>query len=60
MVEKVVRIFDSMEEANEADRAYRLSLSPEERMEILRQLIERGKSETAEGFERVYRIIELT
>ena len=50
--------FDSLEEADKADRAYRLSLSPQERLEILLNLI-RNYYGPSKGLARVYTIVEL-
>jgi hypothetical protein len=44
VVEKVFRIFHSFEESEKADKEYYLSLTPEERLEILFELIERYKT----------------
>jgi hypothetical protein len=40
-VEKVIRVFKSFEEAEEADREYYRSLTPKQRLDILFTLIER-------------------
>ena len=59
LVQKVVRVFHSFQESEKADREYYLSLSPEQRMEILFELIARGQpDEPEQGFERVYRIVK--
>lgn len=59
-MQKVVRIFHSFKESEEADKKFYLSLTPTQRMEILFELIARGKRDgTSERFERVYRIIKL-
>jgi hypothetical protein len=58
-----IRRFESHEEADEEDRRYYASLTAEERLEILLELIDRyrsGYGEAAERFERVYRIDELS
>ena len=41
LVEKVVRVFKSFEEAEEADREYYRSLTTEQRLDILFMLVER-------------------
>lgn len=56
--------FSSFGEADEADRNFYASLTPQERLDILLDLIlssgtREQTGETAEGFERVYRIAEL-
>ncbi len=59
---KNVARFSSFEESDRAERRYYLSLSPQERIEILLELVERsGESggEAVEGFARVHRIVEL-
>lgn len=59
-MEKVVRVFHSFKESEKADRAYYLSLSPQERLEILFELIDRcHPHETQSRFERVYRVVKL-
>ena len=58
-MEKVIRKFDSPEQAETRDREFYRSLTPEQRLEILLELIENSTRGTAEGFERVYRVVEL-
>ena len=59
-MEKVVRKFNSFEEADAADAREDLRLTPEQRIEILFELQERGYADAAQQrFERVYRITEL-
>ncbi len=59
-VEKIVRIFNSFEEADAADAREDLRLTPEQRIELLFELQERAYSDaTQQRFERVYRITEL-
>jgi hypothetical protein len=58
----VIRRYDSLTEADSADAQYYGSLTPEERLDILFDLVESYRSaygEGSEGFERVYRIDEL-
>jgi len=58
-----VRIFSSFREAEEADTAFYASLSPQERLDLLLDLIARHREsigETTERFERVYRVTELS
>jgi len=57
-MERVVRTFSSHEEAAKADREYYRSLTPEQRLDILLELIEQGGGGTQSRFERVYRVIE--
>jgi len=61
---RAVKVYQSFEESDRADRDYYRSLTPEQRMRILFELNERmdwGRNgEPAEGFPRVYRVIELT
>jgi len=61
-MESVVRHFGSYAEAEAADRAYYQSLTPEQRLEILFELVHRYREEhgCSERFERVYRIVELS
>lgn len=57
-----VKRYDSLAEADEADRRYYASLTPEERLEILLDLIATYRSNflgTSERLERVYRVDEL-
>ena len=58
-MKKVVRKFKTHAEADKADREYYRSLTPEERLDILLDLIEQGSDGASEGFKRVYRITEL-
>ena len=63
MVDKTVRTFDSLSDAGRADRAYYASLRPEERLDILLELIasyRESLGEAAERLERVHRVIELS
>jgi hypothetical protein len=59
----VLRVFSNFREAEEADRALYASLSPQERLDILLELVGRQREsmgETAERLERVYRVVELS
>jgi hypothetical protein len=59
-VEKIVRVFRSLEEADEADLRVYASLSPEERVKILIELRDRRHPDAAEqGLARVCRVVEL-
>ncbi len=53
-----MRWFESLEEADKADRAYLLSVSPRDRLEILLNLI-RDYYGPSKGLARVYTIVEL-
>jgi hypothetical protein len=60
-MEKVVRVFNSFEEAEAADREYYRNLTPEQRLRVLFSIVatdEADKDGTQKGFQRVYRIIE--
>jgi hypothetical protein len=59
-VEKIVRKFDSHAEALAADRAYYKSLTPEQRMDILLDLInaQRSSDETSQRLARVCRVVK--
>ena len=61
-VERVVRQYESHAAADTADRAYYLSLTPQQRLEILFELVRRYREEhgCSERLERVYRIVELS
>ena len=60
-MEKVVRIFGSHREADEADREY-FRILTQQRLDIFLEVLWRGRSgdEAAERLERVYRIVELS
>ena len=59
-VEKVVRIFDSAAEADEADALSDAELSPDERVAIVIELRERCHPDASQqGLARVSRIVEL-
>jgi len=60
-MEPVVRKFSSHADADAADRAYYRSLTPQQQIEILLTLIERGKKpdEIGQKPARVYRIVKL-
>jgi len=56
-------MFNSFAEAERADDEYYASLTPEERLDILLEMIARhqdSENETAKRFERVSRIVELS
>jgi ABC-type multidrug transport system ATPase subunit len=59
-MEKAVRIFHSFAEAGKADDEYYRSLTPEQRLEILLELVQSQQPDEAEQrLERVCRIIKL-
>jgi uncharacterized protein YdeI (YjbR/CyaY-like superfamily) len=59
-VEKTARIFHSFAEADKAEAQYYRSLTPEQRLEILFDLVDSQKpDETEQRLERVCRIIKL-
>lgn len=61
-MEKMVHISKSFEEAEEWDLEQELSLTPQERLDILQQLREEYytfKNENRKEFQRVYRIVKL-
>lgn len=60
-MEKKIQKFSSFEEAEKAEREYYRSLTPQQRIEILLELIARYRSndESSERLERVYRIAKL-
>jgi hypothetical protein len=52
--DKQVRVFRSFQEDEDADRAFYRSLTPEQRLDILLQLI----AQHGERLERVYKIVK--
>ena len=63
VVDKVARVFDGAAAADEADARYYASLSPQERVDLLLELVNRYRDslgEAAERLERVCRVTELT
>jgi hypothetical protein len=59
-VEKVIRIFRSFAEADKADFEYYQSLTPEQRLDILGELISLAQpDETKQRLKRVCRVIKL-
>ena len=61
-MEKMVRVFNSHDEADEADDEYYRKLTPQQRLDIFLEILWRGREhdEAAERLERVYRIVELS
>lgn len=58
-MEKRAAKYPSHEAAEKADRAYYLSLTPEERMRIFLEILERGRHGASERLEKVYRVVKL-
>ncbi|HZM03151.1 MAG TPA: hypothetical protein VFC44_09015 [Candidatus Saccharimonadales bacterium] len=59
-MEKVIRTFKSFEEADKADAEFYRALTPEQRLDILGELIARVYPDAhKQGIERVCRIIKL-
>jgi len=62
-MERHVRIFRGFEAAERADEDYYASLSPQQRVDLLLELIAawtEAHGAAAEGFARVHRIVELS
>jgi hypothetical protein len=62
-MERVVRVFSSFDEAEQPDAAFYANLTPQERLDVLLELIERHRSAlgpSAQRFERVHRVVELS
>ena len=59
-MEKVVRIFETFEEADAADALSRAQMTPQQRVDIFFELRERAHPDAfKQGFARVYRVLEL-
>lgn len=58
-MERVVRKFDSFEEAEQADLEYYRSLTPEQRLDILFELVAQVNGENPPRLERVCRVVKL-
>jgi hypothetical protein len=62
-VDRVLQVFHSFEDADRADHQFYADLTPEERLDVLLELVERHRSalgETANRLERVHRVVELS
>ncbi len=62
-MDRVAQVFTSFDEAEGADDAYYASLTPEERLDVLLEIIERYRSslgEAADRLERVHCVVELS
>ena len=63
MMQNVLRIFSNFREAEDADRAFYASLSSQERLDLLLDLVagqRESMGEAAARLERVYRVVELS
>jgi len=63
VVQREVRVFSSFDDAERADVEYYASLTPDERVAILLEIIANHREatgETSERLERVYRVTELS
>ncbi|MBK9263853.1 MAG: hypothetical protein IPM54_29120 [Polyangiaceae bacterium] len=61
-MDRSIQVFRSFEEADEADVAYYAGLTPQERLDILLNLIanyQESLGEAATRFERIYQVVEL-
>jgi hypothetical protein len=61
-MDRQVQVFNSFEDADRADDQFYAELSPEQRLEMLLELVEQHRSllgETASRLERVHHIAEL-
>jgi uncharacterized protein YdeI (YjbR/CyaY-like superfamily) len=59
-MEKAGRVFHSFAEADQAEKEYYRSLTPEQRLEILFDLVKTQQPDEVEPrLERVYRVIKL-
>jgi hypothetical protein len=61
-MQKIARIFRSTADSEKADREYYLPLTPEQRLDILLDLVAQAAqdNEAPKGFERVCRIVKLS
>ena len=63
ILDKTVRVFNSFDEADQADIEYYASLTPQQRLDIMLDLVaayRKSLGEAGERFERVCRVIELS
>ena len=58
-MEPIVRKFDSLESAEQADAEYYRSLTPDERVNILLQMVAQVNGDPPPRFERVFRFLKL-
>jgi len=62
MIQKVVQRFSSFAESDRATRRYYAGLSPQERLDLLLELVFtewNDDDEAAQGLQRVYRVVKL-
>lgn len=62
-MDKIVSVFNSFEDADRADDEYYASLSPQQRVDLLLDLIaayRESLGETGQRLERVYRVVQLS
>ena len=62
-MKRQIQLFNSFEEAEAADYAFYASLSPQQRLDMVLELVARyreANGEAAEGFKRVYRVVEFS
>jgi len=62
-LDRTVAKFSSHEEAAQADREYYLRLTPQQRVDLVIEMMENFRKEgdaATERFERVYRIVKLS
>ena len=60
--DRSIRVLDSLDESDQADSAYYHSLTPEQRVDILLDLIARyseAQGEASKRLARVHRVVEL-
>ena len=61
-MERVIQVFHDFDDAEDADDAYYASLTPQERIDILLDLVANYREslgEAARRFERVYQVVDL-
>ena len=61
-MENNIRVFRSFADAEEEDRRYYASLTPQQRVDLLLQIVMRNQvtdSDATTRFERVHRVVEL-
>ena len=62
-MERILRTFDKFEDAEKSDDEFYASLTPQERLDILLEIVNQQleiSGEAAKGLERIYRVIELS
>jgi WSTF/HB1/Itc1p/MBD9 motif protein len=62
-MERIAQVFPSFDAADQADDQFYADLTPQERIELLLELVERYRSTlgaSAERLERVHRVVELS